>query len=94
MNIIADVKRQSHGKRFCVLSFGSAALGKTVASKYGFFFFSVNIEQKEDCLLMLKQLCHLCYEEQSRTNFLKRKDTSNSNGKRGRESRYCWWSFC
>lgn len=94
MNIVADVKNRGHGKRFCILSFGEHKLGRTVASKYGFFFFHVDIKKKEDCLAVLDKICAVCYEEQKRSNFLKLKSTSNFSVERRRESGYCWWSFC
>ena len=94
MNIIAEVKNKEYGKRFCILSLGEVALGKVVASKYGFFFFHVNIERKDECLLVLKKLSHLCYEEQKKTNFLNLSDKNKFNVERKRDRQYCWWSFC
>ncbi len=94
MQMIADVKNEEYGKRFCILSLGDVELGKKVAAKYGFFFFHVNIEKKDDCVSVLNKLSQLCYEEQVRTNFLKLKSTTNFSVERPRESGYCWWSFC
>lgn len=94
MQMIADVKDEEYGKRFCILSLGNVELGKIVAAKYGFFFFHVNIKKREDCLSVLNKLSHLCYEEQLRTNFLKLKSSSDFSVERPRESGYCWWSFC
>lgn len=94
MTIISDVKRDGHGKRFCIIALDAVELGKSVADKYGFFFFHVNVEIKESCIYALDNICCLCYEEQMRTNFLKLKMTNNFSVERRRESGYCWWSFC
>ena len=94
MNIIADVKNKEDGKRYCILSLGNVLLGKSVAAKYGFFFFHVNIENKFECLRVLNKLSHLCYEEQLKSNFLKLTNDSAFSVERRRESGYCLWSFC
>lgn len=91
MNKIADVKNNEYGKRFCIVAFKYPLLGQKFASKYGFFFFHVNIQEKEECITVLEDLSRLCLHEQKHCNFLK---VNAAKGKRSRETAYCWLSFC
>ena len=95
MNQIANVKKRGYGKRFCIISFDKPSLGKQIASKFGFFFFHVNITNKVDCISVLEQLSRLCLNEQKRCNFLELETADKPKIKRSREtSGYCWLSFC
>ena len=95
MNQIADVKKKRYGKRFCILSFNKPSLGKKVASKYGFYFFHVDIKKKVNCVTMLEELSRNCFNEQKRCNFLEIEEGDKPKVVRARESGgYCWLSFC
>ena len=94
MNLISHVKNEEYGKRYCILSFDLPQLGKQVASKYGFFFFKVNIEEKKECLQMLEELCSLCVKEQNKCNFLKLNLEGKFEVEKTRDSGFCWFSFC
>ena len=94
MKLISYVKTHHNPKRYCILSFGCSELGKQVADKYGFFFFSVNITEKEQCVSTLKMLCTLCIEEQKKCNFLNLKQVEKLQVEKKRDSGLCWFSFC
>jgi len=94
MELVAYVKAEQFGKRYCILSFGSPNLGKQVANKYGFFFFTVNIDEKESCLETLDNVCRVCAAEQEKCNFLNLKLVGKLQVEKRRDSGLCWYSFC
>jgi small GTP-binding protein len=94
MELISYVKREQHGKRYCILSFGLPDLGRQVADKYGFFFFHVNIEEKEECLRTLQRLCASCVDEQKKCIFLELEAIGKFQVEKKRDTGFCWFSFC
>ncbi len=94
MSLMADVQAGKYGKRFCIIAFDNAELGQTVASKFGYFFFQVNVYNKEACVSTLAKISRLCEAEQKRCNFLELKNDETFSIEKERESGYCWYSFC
>ena len=92
MELLSYVKKHHNPKRYCILAFECSPLGKQVADKYGYFFFNVNINDKEECISTLKKLCICCKEEQNRCNFLNMREKLHVEKKR--DSSVCWFSFC